>query len=214
MFNLPIPSPCRNVGITTTQSPGGQDGADGGQWLELVRSFRGAKVFWVGDGLMTDILRALDQADRGQTTVLPALSHLRVENPKALMEPSWDALQSFITSRSLSDRPAQVNVTLHQCDICHACFRDEEGLESHLVGKHAYRTMCSYCTDFEFTPRRIYQFQGHLESQHPEVVRRHDGSINSLFTIPQLDRFVNRHSSLLPPDVVPPSTTAMATRSQ
>ena len=142
------------------------------------------------------------------------LRHLRVENPSTTInEPSWDALQSFITSRSLSNRPVQVNVPLHQCDICHACFREKEGLESHFIYKHAYRTMCSYCSDFECTLRRIYQVRGHLERQHPEVMRN-VGSINALFTLSQVDRFVTQHSSLVPPDVVASSTAVMAPRSQ
>jgi hypothetical protein len=73
---------------------------------------RRRKRLSVAGELTTDILCALGPADGGHATVLPALRHLRVENPMAMNEPSWDALQSFINSRSLSGRPVQVNVPL------------------------------------------------------------------------------------------------------
>ena len=191
-----------NVGINTTQSRNGQDDVDSGQWLGLVRTFSGARDFWVGDGLMTHILCALGQAVRGHTMtmVLPSLRQLRVENPMALNEPSWDAVQSFVASRSLSGRPVQVNVPINLCGICHTCFRKQQGFERHLVDKHAYRKMCSYCNDFECMPGRNYLFLGHLRSQHPEV-EPNDGSIKSSF---QLDSLVIQHCSLRAPDIVAP----------
>ena len=197
-----------NIGINTTQSSSGQDDVDSEQWLELVRSFRGARDFWVGDGLMSDILCALGQADRGNTmvTVLPDLRHLRVENPMALNEQSWDAVQSFLTLRSLSGRPVQVNVPINLCGICHTCFGEQQGLERHLIDKHAYRKMCSYCNDFECMPGRNYLFLGHLRSQHPEV-EPNDGSIKSSF---QLDSLIIQHCSLRAPDIVAPSTGTTA----
>jgi hypothetical protein len=201
------------LGISTTRSSNGQDDVDGEQWLELVRSFRGARDFCVGDGLTTDILCALGPADSWHTTVFPALRHLRVENPMAMNELSWDALQTFITSRALSGRPLQVNLPLHLCDICHACFRRQRGLESHLVDKHACRMTCSYCSDFELTPGRNYRFLGHLESQHPNVVRN-NRLIKSCITPFQLDSLVRQHSSLRAPDIVASSITVTAPRPQ
>ena len=206
-----------NVGIDTTQPSSSPDDVDSEQWLELVRSFGGARDFWVGEGLMTDVLSVLGQADVGHTTVtvLPSLRHLRVESPTALNGPSWDALRSFVTSRSLFGRPVQVNVPLHQCDrdTCRACFREQQGLKRHLVDKHAYRTMCSYCSDFERVPGFNDRFREHLENQHPEALRN-DRSLESLFTLCPSDSFVNKHTHLRAPDVVAPSTSVTAPHSQ
>ena len=202
-----------NIGINTTQSSSSQDDVDSEQWLELVRSFGGARDFWVGDGLMTDILSVLDQADFGHTTVtvLPSLRHLRVGSPTALNEPSWGALQSFVTSRSLSGRPVQVNVPF--CDTCRACFREQQDLKRHLVDKHAYWTVCSYCSDYECAPGHNSQFRGHLESQHPEVLRS-DRSLESLYTLFPTDSFIFQHCRMRAPDVVAPSTSVTAPHSQ
>jgi hypothetical protein len=200
----------KNLGIYTTRTSVGQDDVDGEQWLELVHSFRGARDFCVGDGLTTYILRALGLAERWHTTVLSALCYLRVENPMAMNEPSWDALRSFITERALSGHPVHVNLPLHLCDVCHASFREKQELKRHLIDKHAYRMMCSYCSDFELTPGRNHQFRGHLKSTHSEVVLN-DGLINTPF---QLVRLVSEHSSLCAPDIVASSTTVTAPRSQ
>jgi len=62
----------KNLGINTTRSSSEQDDVDGEQWLELVRSFGGARDFRVAGELTTDILCALGPADGGHTTVLPA----------------------------------------------------------------------------------------------------------------------------------------------
>jgi hypothetical protein len=146
----------------------------------------------------------LGLADGWHTTVLPALRYLRVENPIAMNEPSWDALQSFTTSRAHSGSPVQVNLPLHMCDVCHAGFRSQQGLERHLVDKHAYRMTCSYCGDFELMPGGNHQFRGHLESQHPIVVL--NAFVNAPFQL-QVDSLVSEHSSLRAPDIAASSTT-------
>ena len=194
----------------TTKPSSGQNEVGGEQWLELVRSFGGARDFQMADGHTTDILRGLGQADGGHTIVLPALRHLRVENPTRIMnESSLDALLSLINSRLLSGRPVQVNVPLSQCDICHASFRQQTRLEPHLVDKHGYRLMCSYCADFECTPGRNDLFREHLESKHP-IPTRNDAHISNPFLIPlQLDRLVDRHSSLRAPDFITSSFTSL-----
>ena len=208
----PILRRVETVGIDTTQPSSSQDDVDSEQWLEIVRSFGGARDFWVGAGLMTDILSVLGQADSGHTTVavLPVLRHIRVENPTGLKEPSLDTLWSFITSRSQSGRPVQVNVSFHPCNICNACFGELQGLECHLVDKHTYRRMCSYCSDFERLPGLNSQFREHLENLHPEVLRN-DRSVESLSTLFPSDSFVIKHTHLrIPcaPDVVAPSTSS------
>ncbi|KAH9020824.1 hypothetical protein EDB84DRAFT_1581002 [Lactarius hengduanensis] len=71
-----------NLGFNTAQLPSGQDGADGEQWLELVRSFGGARDFRVAGVHATDILCALRAAAGGHTTdtaMLTALCNLRVQ---------------------------------------------------------------------------------------------------------------------------------------
>jgi hypothetical protein len=116
--------------INTTQFSSGQDGGADGHWAELVCSFDGARDLRVANELTTDIFRALcHQADGVHTTTkLPSLRQLRLESPMTMNEPSWAALVLlFITSRSFSGRPVQINVLFSQCYICHASYRDQEG---------------------------------------------------------------------------------------
>ena len=197
-----------NLGISTAQPLGGQSDVNSEQWMDLVRSFDGARDFRVADKLTTEILCALGRADGGHTAqpVLPALRHLRVENPMRMNEPSWGDLLSFINSRSLSGRPVQVNMPLSLCHICHASFRQQTGVERHLVDEHAYRIMCSHC-DFECTPGHNDLFRKHLESEHPEVARNDALIYKSFLKSFQLSRLVNRHSSLREPDIVVLSPT-------
>jgi len=144
--------------------------------------------------------------------VFPVLRHLRVENPMAMNELSWDALQSFTTPRAFSGRPVQVNLPLHLCDICHAGFREQQGLERHLVDKHAYRIVCSYCGDFEWSPgySRLL-FRDHLEIKHPEVAALISGSVSYAS---ELREPVNRHSSMRAPDIATSSTMVTMPHSQ
>jgi len=203
-----------NLGINTTQSSSGQDDVDGEQWLELIRAFGGARDFRVAGELIADILCALGPVDGGHatdSTVLRDLRHLRVENPMAVDEPSWDAAQSYITSRRLSGRPVELQAL---CHICNTSFTQQQELRTHLVDKHAYRIVCSYCGDFECKPVRNRPFREHLKSKHPEVARN-DALISEFFLATfERDRLLNRHSYLRAPDVVAPSTTVTATRSQ
>ncbi|KAH9010364.1 hypothetical protein EDB83DRAFT_2680827 [Lactarius deliciosus] len=124
--------------INMTQSSSGQDDADGGQWLELIRAFGGATDLPVADELTAAILCALGLVEGGHTAVLPSLHHLHIENPMAMNEPSWDGLLSFITLRSRSGHPIQVDVPFHQCHICHASFREKKGLDLHFIDEHGY----------------------------------------------------------------------------
>jgi hypothetical protein len=206
--------------INTTRSPSGQDDEAGEQWLDLVRSFSGARDFWMANELTTDILCALGRTD--DTSVLPALRHIRIEKPTEMNEPSWDALvsftRSFITSRSLSDSPVQVNVQVFPCHIqghiCHAGFRQQEDLDSHLQDEHGYRMMCSHCTDFEWTHNDL--FREHIDNEHPEVASK-DALIWSPLlarSLPsQLESLLKKHSFLQAPDLVAPSTIVTALNS-
>jgi hypothetical protein len=160
----------KELSINTTQWSNEQDDVVGGQWLDLVRSFGGARDFWMANDLATDILRSLGEANGENPTVLPALHYLCVENPMEMNESSWDALLLFITSRSLSSRPVQANVRLSQCYICYVSFRHQKGLDRHLVDEHTCG-MCPYCYDLKWKQVYNYIFQeDHLESKHPGPV--------------------------------------------
>ncbi|KAH9043477.1 hypothetical protein EDB83DRAFT_1583644 [Lactarius deliciosus] len=210
----PFLSGVNNLRINSTQSSSELDDADGGQWLELIRAFGGATDFPIADELTTAILCALGLVEGGQTTVFPNLRHLHIEKPVAMKESSWDGLLSFITLRSLSGHPVQVNVPFNQCHICRASFREKKGLNRHLIDKHGYRIMCRYCRDFERQLRRDDLFREHLESEHPEV-RRKDAHIwNSSLTLRQLSSLLTWYSFLRAPDTVAPSTTFTAPHSQ
>jgi hypothetical protein len=211
----PFLSRVEELKINTTQSSSEQDDLGGELWLELVRPFGGARDFWMANELTAYVLRALGQTDGGDATVLPVLDRLFLENPMAKNELSWDALVVFMTSRSLSGRPVKVNVP--QCHVCYTCFKQQQGLERHLRDEHAYRTMCSHCADFEWTPGHNDPFQRHLSSKHREVASKY-----ALFWAPlfahsqhsQLISLLKQHSSLRARDVVAHTPTATAPHSR
>ena len=199
------------LSVNTTQSSSAQDDDAGEQYLSLVRSFNGTRVFRVGDKLTRDIICALGQAE-GETTLLPSLRLLHIEQPIEMNEPSWDALLSFINSRSLY-APVQVNVPLTQCHICHTSFWQKKELERHLEDTHAYRIMmCSYCADFKWTPGHKLGsdlFREHLVTEHPDIASHNPFIWNPLLAdlIPpsELESYFQQHSYLCVPDFVVPS---------
>ncbi|KAH9066119.1 hypothetical protein EDB83DRAFT_737603 [Lactarius deliciosus] len=194
----------KNLGINTTQALSGQDDVDGRQWLELIRSFGGAGDLWVGGGLMSDILGALGSVNGGHA-ILPALHNIRAEKPMTMHGPSWEAVQSFIASRSLSGRPIQVYSGEYSCHICYAGFMTQRNLKTHLTYKHAlaYRVVCSYCGDFECELEHNDLFPEHLRNEHPEVARN-DPLISNPFLRPfNLGPLVDRHTSLRAPESHP-----------
>ncbi|KAH9059948.1 hypothetical protein EDB87DRAFT_1619398 [Lactarius vividus] len=195
-----------NLGINTSQSSSGQDDVDGEQWLELIRAFGGATDFRVADEHTAAILRALGLVDGVHVNVLPSMRHLHIENPMAMNDPSWDGLLSFITLRSRAGHPVQVNVPFNQCHICHASFREQKGLNRHLVDKHAYRILCLYCGDFECKPGNNDLFREHLENEHSDTEDALLWNPNPFLTPYQLDSLISRHSSLHTPETVAPST--------
>ena len=187
-----------NLSINTTQLPPGRDDVDSGQWLELVRSFGGVGDFWLAGEYTTEILDALGPAEGEHSVVLPALRRLQVEKHMSVNEPSWAAMRKLNTWRWLSDRPVWVSARGFSCHICDADFTEEE-LTSHLEDRHGYRMVCSYCSDFEYTPGQYHHFQEHLRSEHPEVVRNDPlipdpSSLSLLFQPHGLPRVVSRHS--------------------
>ena len=201
------------LGIDTTRSSSAQNDVGSEQWLGLVRSFGGAKDFRVAGVHVANILCGLRPAD-GEHTTLTALRKLRVQNPMPIDGPFWDAMQSLITSRRLLGHPIKTQIL---CHICNASFTEErEPVKRHLRDSHAYRTVCSYCGDFEYWPGWNASFREHLERKHPKVARNDPliGNRQSTRFLPfQLDRLVNEHTSLRAPDIVAPSTTATAPHS-
>ncbi|KAH9037120.1 hypothetical protein EDB85DRAFT_1938211 [Lactarius pseudohatsudake] len=188
------------LGINTTQSPSGQDDVGDEQWLELIRPFCGARDFHVAGVHANDILCALRPAHwhTTGTTLLPALRDLCVEHPIAMDGAPWDAVLSFVTSRSLSNRPVRVTAPSYQCHICYASFGQQRELQHHLEREHGYQKACLYCDDFECVPGYNFLFPEHIKREHPEVTRN-----DALLSNPDLKRFrpsqinslVNRHSS-------------------
>jgi hypothetical protein len=205
-----------DLGIKTNRSSGWWDDVNGEQWLGLVHSFRNANSFRLVGKLTPDILYALG-LNGGGTSVLPSLSHLRVQKPIVMHGPSWDAIQSFITSRSISGRLVQVDAPSYQCHICRLSSGEQQGLKRHLRDSHKYQILCSYCGDFKCTPGNNDLFREHLVSKHPEVARTDaltsDSSETPLSRSPKhspLDILFDRHSSPRAPDIDTRSTTTTA----
>ena len=199
--------------INMAQPLGGRDGGNGEQWPDLLCSFKfsGAKSFWVASELTTDILCALHPANEVDPTLLPSLRHLRVQKPIEMDGPSWDSLQSFITSRWISGRPVEFKAPSYQCHICHGSSEEQHGLKRHLREKYGYQVLCSYCGEFECTPGQSDLFQEHLEDTHPEIAHNDALISEPSLTITQMNDLVNQHTSLRAPNVVPPSPTPEST---
>ena len=201
----PFLSRVNSLGINAAQPLGGQDDEHSEQWLDLVHSFKfdNAESFWVGGVTTGTILYALGSVDGGNTTVLPSLRRLHVQESLTMDGQLWDAIQSFITLRSISGRPAEVNAPSYQCHICHGSSEDQQGLKRHLRNKYGYRILCSYCGAFECTPRNNDLFRDHIKRAHPEVAGN-DALVSKPFLNRfQLDCLLNRHSSLRVPDIAP-----------
>ena len=175
-----------------------QDDVGDEQWLQLIRSFGGTRTLSIAGEFTTRILCALQPVDEGHTsntTVLPALRNLRVRKPGTLDWPFWNGAQTLVTSRGLSGHPTEL---WFECPYCDDSGFTPQGLKEHLVARHAYTIVCSYCDHFHVTLAYIHHFQEHLRSKHPEVVQN-DALIwqpPPTLTPLQFDTLVNRHSSL------------------
>ena len=203
-----------DLGLNTTQPLYWQGDVNGEQWLDLVRSFKfsGAKSFSMASQHTREILCVLCSANEGNTTMLPSLHYVSVQEPMEMDGPSWDSVQSFITSRSISGRPVEVKASSYQCHICRVSSEEQQVLKRHLRDKHGYQILCSYCDDFESTPGQRDLFREHIEERHPEIARS-DPHISKLsLTHFQIDSLVNRHTSLRAPDVVPSSPSSESTK--
>ena len=176
-----------------------QDDVDGEQWLQLVRSFGSARTISVAGELATGILCALRPGDVGYTTdvaVLPALRTLRIQDPMPLNWPFWEAAQSLISARGLTCHPNDSELQI-LCPICSTRFTPQ-GLKEHLVARHAYERVCSYCGDFRLTKGYTLRFQKHLSVKHPEVVQKDEliSQSPSTLTLLQRDTLITRYISL------------------
>ena len=75
-------------------------------WLELFRSFRGAKSLEVSGGLVTSVASALERATGEMARiVLPALRDLHMLNSS----PASTSIEQFIAARQLCNRPVAVH---------------------------------------------------------------------------------------------------------
>jgi hypothetical protein len=197
----------KNLSISTTQTSSGLADVGSDPWLELVRSFVGARKLWVAGELAPNIFCALLPTADGHTTDtidLPALRNIRVQNPIPTMDaPFWENTQSLIDLRQLS-----VELDLF-CHICKTPFTEQEELRRHLVLAHEYLMMCSYCSDFQCKLGYTQLFREHLNSNHHEVVRNDPLFLDprSTGTYYQLLGLFFRHGSPRVPDVVTPPTT-------
>jgi hypothetical protein len=82
----PFLSGVQHLVFNTNDWSSGQDNVDGEQFLQLVRSFAGARSLSIAGELTTSILCALRPSDEGytsDTTVLPSLRNIRVRKPYA-----------------------------------------------------------------------------------------------------------------------------------
>ena len=160
--------------IKAIQPSNGQGVIDHEQWLKLIHSFRGVKDFYVDEKLVLDILFDLGLVNGQHPTVFPSLRLLRVLE----FEPKHG---SFTISRLLESRRLQVyeQGLGRSCKICFAEFTDQQELKKHLVVMHAYRLVCPYCDDFEFTPRYSDTFREHLASKHANVLHTDTLILNS-----------------------------------
>ena len=207
-----------DVRIGTTRPLGGREDVNDEQWLDLFSSFEfsDATNFWVANELATDILDILcviGHANEQNTAILPSLCYIRVQKPIEMDGPSWNSVQSFITSRSISGRPVQVDALYYRCHICYHRVKEQQELKLHLRNKHRYQVLCSYCGEFECAPGQSDLFRSHLEKSHSEIAHN-----DALISKPSLTQFqigdlVNRHSSLRPFSPAFESTTSMAIHS-
>ena len=203
----PFLSRVSDLGIYTAPPLGGRDDWISEQWLALLRSFKfsGALYFCVDGEVTTTILRALGPANERNAAMLPSLRHFDVGKHMEMVGPSWDSVQSFITSRWVSGHPVEFNAPFYRCQICRDKSAEQQGLRRHLGESHGYQVLCSYCGEFECTPGQPDLFREHLEDRHPEIAHN-----NVLISTPSLamDSLVYRHTSLRAPDVVPPLPTS------
>ena len=109
---FPLLSQVEQLDICETPSIvlAGRNDVDSSQWLELFRPFSAVRSLYISETLEPLVSAALGELTGERTMeVLPALEHISLDG----VEPSGstrDAIESFIASRRLSDRPRAVVV--------------------------------------------------------------------------------------------------------
>ena len=199
----PFLSRVEDLAVNTIKSTSGQGEADGEQWLELVLAFGSASLrnirIAVSSNFLTSILRALSPANGSNATVLPALRHLRVEEPLAMDVSLWDAFRS---SRRLSGHYVELQLV---CHICENIFTQLEVLKGHLGAEHGYLMMCLYCSDFECELGMNDLFLEHLTDKHPGIARIGALKRSRAISTPDRRRLVEWHSSMRASEITTPS---------
>jgi hypothetical protein len=108
--------------IETVGPPSAPDDVGDEKWLQLVRTFDGAKDFHLPGELATAILRALHPASDGHNTVLPALRNLHVLVPVSMGGPLRDSIDSFVSQRQLSSYPVRIYISGTEYDKASLAF--------------------------------------------------------------------------------------------
>ncbi|KAH9070675.1 hypothetical protein EDB83DRAFT_2367443 [Lactarius deliciosus] len=90
--------------ISMARPSSGMDNSSRGQWLGLIRQFRGAKWFRVAGDYSTNVVRALQPSDEQRGAVLPELHKLCIRGPEPLYAPLREAVEPFMRSYRLSGR--------------------------------------------------------------------------------------------------------------
>ena len=196
----------RHLVFITNDWSSGQENVNDEQWLQLVRSFSSSRILSIAGELATDLLCALRLANWGYTTdsaVLPALRTISILKPMPLDCPFWDAAQSLISLRRSSNFPIEVQF---ECPDCNNTCDTSQGLRDHLVVRHRYEDVCSYCGYFQFILEYIYGFQEHLKREHPEAAQNDKLVMQFALSPLERDTLAYRHSSLRKPQIVAPST--------
>ena len=88
--------------ISTERPSTVQHGGNRGQWLGIIRRFRGTKWFHVAGDHSTNVVRALQLSDKQREPVLPALHKLYIREPEPRCVPLREAVLLFMHSCWLS----------------------------------------------------------------------------------------------------------------
>ena len=185
-----------NTNELANECPSGRH--EGKQWLQLFRSFSGARTLSLVGGLTTYILCALgpagEEGGREGTIdrpVLPALDNLHLRRPMPIHR--LDAAQTFIRSRhdviELSCHPSDSELQV-QCPRCRTGISFTQGqIREHLATQHASEMVCSYCQGLgkAFNIQHISQFQDHLRTQHSTVTYHNHLISQHILTLTDLD---------------------------
>jgi hypothetical protein len=173
-----------DLGISSTQLPGGTDDMDREKWVEIIRAFDGARVFRAAGTHAAAILCTLS-LDAGDPNMLPALRTLRIPELESEHVAFNDAAESFVTSRRHSGRPVNLHPYplfpdpdwIHSCEACGKRVARAQELARHRRDAHDPAKVCPHCGIFSW--RRPHLFRRHLEREHPEVART-NSSISNL----------------------------------